>query len=130
LLFDYVEAGKYYETDSANCWLDLSEKVLCFPAPSWSSCLPTSCSGIFNPEFTPERERISRELADITHFSKDPAVIVVRAAMRDILDKVAGGNDPADDASTTLPEDSGMLVDPWVDEPACGANAPWGYPAP
>jgi hypothetical protein len=107
--------------------------VQCFPAPSWSKCWATACEWPDNwPDYTPERKRIARELADITHFSKDPHVSIVRNAMRNLRDKVAGGNDfiQADVESTELPDVHGMMVDPAVPVPPCGGAGPWAYPSP
>jgi hypothetical protein len=56
----------------------------------------------------------------------DPVVKIVRASMTHIQ-KLSGGNDydaPNNDALTS----QGKIVDPWVNEPACGAGAPWAYP--
>jgi hypothetical protein len=55
----------------------------------------------------------------------DPTVQSTRASMR-ALQTLSGGND-YDAPNNNGYLYYGMYVDPWVDEPACGAGTPWAY---
>jgi hypothetical protein len=60
------------------------------------------------------------------HFDQDGKVKIIRAGMVGIQ-KLSGGNDFNAATNNGLLA-QGKFVDPWVDEPSCGASGPWAYP--
>jgi hypothetical protein len=104
------------------------------PTPIYSVCSPTDftclddCGNWFVAE-NQQRRNAAIESADWIDFGTNPTVGIVRAAMRQ-MQKVGGGNEPADFPRIDLPEDHGMFVDPWVTEESCRAvsGGPWAYP--